>query len=98
MGQQNGELIAIALGVTIYDLGAPREEESADGAVLRGILELKALLLGREDGTAAEVARLLEKQAEAMKGQAHLLAELSEVVADLRAITAGLGRPGQRTR
>ncbi len=98
MGQQNGELIAIALGVTIYDLGAPREEESADGAVLRGILEVKALLLGRQDATAARVADLLKKQGQAMQNQAGLLAELSEVVADLRAITAELGRPGQRTR
>lgn len=97
LGLANGHRIAAALGVTIYEIGAPREVVSGD-PVLQALAEIKALLIGAQNATAARISHLFEMQARAMEEQAGLLRELSAVVADLRAANEDPGQPKRRRR
>lgn len=94
--------IALALDVTIYDLGAPAEIEMDGSPLLRQLAEIRSVLdelvsqlaqvLQRETGLAA----LVDKQATLLEQQTHLL-ESIEARVDAR-LGEGSGRARQTKR
>lgn len=90
MTLQAARRIALALDVTIYDLGAPVDAETSSSPLLAELAEIRATLeamVRREDATEERIAAQL-------KAQSDLLATLTAVAAELRK-RVGLGEASE---
>lgn len=101
MGLDAGRRLALALDVTIYDLGAPTDAEAEGSPLMAELAEIRATLETmnkRRETFRTELARQLKSQTDLLATLTAAGVELRGLIVDLREASAEDPPPAQERR